>query len=159
AKWSSIPEIANAERGIDLTQAHSCSLRVRLPPRKGTACRQYAYCRSVLRRLLRHRPFRPCGCVIIPACDEMSVCYRRLHVVGKRIERAQSHRTSNAFNRGFRLTEPDLHPTAQIPRRSRIRIERERLFNQCAAVVQMATNVGKHNSAPAQRDRVVLAQL
>src|SRR5262249_22120247 len=123
------------KRRIELAEARSCFLGVRLPTSKDTACRQYTYCRDVFRRLLPHRPLRRCRSLVIPTGDEMGVSHHGLHVVFERIERTESHGPCAAFDAGLRLPAPDLHPTAQIPRDRKIRVERERLFDQGAALV------------------------
>ena len=87
----------------------------------------------------------------------MSGRHGALHIEDLRIVWAQAHGTSNAFNRGLRLAEPNFHPPAEEPRPCQVRIEHKSPINESGAGVEVADDIGERMPGRTKRERVIFA--
>jgi hypothetical protein len=76
-----------------------------------------------------------------------------------RIEWVQAHGARKAFNRRFRLAQPELHPAALRPCLRQIGIEHKRTIDQAGAYIEIASNIRQRPSAGDDCDGVILAKL
>ena len=104
-----------------------------------------------------HRFFRPKTRVVVVTGKKMRVGDAGMHPENKRIEWAQAYGPRHAFNRVFRLARVYLQPTAHVPRSRQIGVENKRPIEIGDPVIELVGDIGKRETAPTERRRVVIA--
>src|SRR5262245_43003856 len=79
-----------------------------------------------------------------------------LHPVHQRIERVEAHRTRHMVDRNLRFAEVYVHPAAEVPRSSQVRIECQCTINQGCTIVEIAGDPGQREPACVQSNSILL---
>src|SRR5262245_51909608 len=145
----------NSKRGIDLAKPVDGFVRLFHPTSHGATGGKCANRRHAARGRT-HRPFSPRARFVISPTEEMRQCGSGEHIVYERIEWTESHGVGQMLYRQVHLAKKDLRPTAEAPRGSIVRIEKQRSIDEGRAFFHLAVDVGERDPAPTKRDRIIL---